>query len=164
VLTLTPESVKEENCKSKPSRKTTFSKPDNFRYSTSTTTSNTSLERGDLDLSNKIYSRYIEDYQSKPSRDTTCLKPDNLCFNACIETYNISLKRRDSYLSSAISLASIAWFVVELQQIKQGTSNIANWSQAVIRLVWNPVTSVVIRVLQYTVYPMQREILIFWTR
>jgi hypothetical protein len=54
VLTLTPESVKEENCKSKPSHNTTFWKPDNFRCSTSDTISNTSLERIDSDISNAI--------------------------------------------------------------------------------------------------------------
>jgi hypothetical protein len=54
VLTLTPESVKEENSKSKSSNNMNFSKPDNFRSSTSTTTSNTSIERGYIDTSNAI--------------------------------------------------------------------------------------------------------------
>jgi hypothetical protein len=80
------------------------------------------------------------------------LKPDNFRSNTSFESNNISFERRDSDLSKVITPASIAGLIVELQQIKEGTLNIANWSQAMIRLVWNPRTSVVIQVLQHTIY------------
>jgi hypothetical protein len=143
VLTLTPESVKEENCKSKSSRNTTFSKPDNFRCSLSKTISNTSLERKDSDLSNAILFESIAGLvvelqrikQGKPSRDLTCLKPNNFRFNTSIETKSISLERKHLNLSNTIFLVSIDVLVVELLQIEKGTLKITNRSRAAIGLV-----------------------------
>ena len=68
---------------------------------------------------------YIEYFQLKSSRDTTCLKPGNFRCITSFATYNISIKSRDLDLSNAIILASITGLVVELQQIKNGTSKIA---------------------------------------
>jgi hypothetical protein len=68
---------------------------------------------------------YIEYFQLKSSRDTTCLKPGNFRCITSFATYNISIKRKDLDLSNAIILASITGLVVELQQIKKGTSKIA---------------------------------------
>ena len=61
----------------------------------------------------------------KSSRDTTCLKPGNFRCKTSFATYNISLETKDFDLSNTIILASITGLVVELQQIKKGTSKIA---------------------------------------
>jgi hypothetical protein len=53
------------------------------------------------------------------------LKSGNFRCITSFATYNISIKRKDSYLFNAIILASITGLVVELQQIKKGTSKIA---------------------------------------
>ena len=129
-----------EDYQSKPSRNTTCLNLNLFRFNTSIKTNNISLERRDsylfecdnfrfnyrigcrVTISQK---RYIEYCPLKSSRDTTCLKSGNFRCIKSLATYNISIKRRDLYLSNVIILASITGFVVELQQIKKGTSKIA---------------------------------------